>query len=126
VPLPIFYSCDRCPSYCCSYPRIVVTEADLRRLAAHLGLTPEAAARKFTKKGEEPGEVVLRHQPDETYGTVCRFLDRETRRCTVYQARPGVCRSYPGTRRCGYYDFLSFERKVQEDEDFVPIPWNRT
>jgi Fe-S-cluster containining protein len=103
-----------------------VTEADLRRLAAHLGVSPEEAARKFTKKGEEPGEVVLRHQPDETYGTVCRFLDRETRRCTVYQARPSVCRSYPGTRRCGYYDFLSFERKVQEDEDYVPIPWNRT
>lgn len=123
--LPVFYNCDRCPSYCCSYPRIAVSEADLRRLAAHFGLSPEATARKHTKKGEEPGEVILRHQPDETYGTVCHFLDRETRRCTVYEARPSVCRAYPGTRRCGYYDFLAFERRVQEDEDFVPIPWNR-
>src|SRR3954462_10322195 len=58
-----FYCCDRCPSYCCSYPRIPVQDSDIRRLALHLGLAPEIVARKFTKKSEEPGEVILRHQP---------------------------------------------------------------
>jgi Fe-S-cluster containining protein len=118
--MPTFYNCDRCPSFCCSYPRIIVGEGDVRRLAKHFELTPEAAGRKFTRKGEEPGERILRHQPDETYGSVCRFLDLETRRCTVYAARPQVCREYPGAVRCGYYDFLSFERRVQEDPDHVP------
>jgi uncharacterized protein len=122
--LPIFYSCDRCPSYCCSYPRIPVQPADVKRLARHLGLTVETATRKFTKKGEEPGERILRHQPDAVYGTVCRFLDRDSRRCTVYEARPGVCRDYPGACRCGYYDFLAFERRVQEDPEFVPSTWH--
>ncbi len=98
--------------------------ADVTRLAAHFGLSPEAARRKFTKKGEEPGEVVLRHRPDEVYGTACRFLDRQTRRCTVYDARPGICRLFPATVRCGYYDFLSFERRAQEDPEFVPTCWN--
>ena len=120
-----FYCCDRCPSYCCSYPRIPVKDADIRRLARHLGMTPEAAARKFTKKGEEPGEVIMRHQPDPVYGTICRFIDLETRRCTVYEARPSICRTYPGNCRCGYYDFLSFERKVQDDPDFVPSTFNQ-
>ena len=118
--MPTFYNCDRCPAFCCSYPRIGVSDGDVRRLAKHFGIGPETARRKFTRKGEDPGERVLRHQPDAVYGSVCRFLDLETRRCTVYEARPEVCRAYPGAVRCGYYDFLSFERRVQEDPDHVP------
>lgn len=118
--LPIFYSCDRCPAYCCSYDRIVVTDADIRRLAKHFGLSVGEARRTLTKAGEEKGERVLRHQKDHVYKSVCRFLDRETRRCTIYAARPGICREYPGSSRCGYYDFLSFERNAQEDPDFIP------
>jgi Fe-S-cluster containining protein len=122
--LSIFYNCVRCPAYCCSYPRIPVQPEDVLRLAQHFGLSPESAARKFTRKGAVRGERILRQQPDETYGSVCRFLDLETRRCTVYDVRPGVCREYPGAARCGYYDFLSFERRIQEDPDFIPSTWN--
>lgn len=122
--LSIFYNCNRCPAYCCSYPRIPVQPEDVLRLAVHFGLSPESAARKFTKKGEVRGERILRQRPDDTYGSVCRFLDQDTRRCTVYEVRPGVCREYPGAARCGYYDFLSFERRIQEDPDFIPSTWN--
>lgn len=118
--LPIFYSCDRCPAYCCSYDRIVATDADIRRLAKHFGLSVAKARQTLTKAGEEEGERVLRHHRDHVYKSVCRFLDRETRRCTVYAARPEICREYPGSSRCGYYDFLSFERNAQEDPDFIP------
>jgi len=124
VGLTIFYNCSRCPAYCCSYPRIPVQASDVERLAQHFGITAEAAARKFTKKSDEPGEKVLKHQPDKVYGTICRFLDTETRRCTVYEARPEICRAFPGTARCGYYDFLSFERRAQEDPEFIPSCWN--
>ena len=123
--MPNFYNCDRCPAYCCSYPRVPIEEADVHRLALHLNLPFETVARKFTKKGDEPGEVILRHKPDPIYGTACKFLDRETRRCTVYQGRPSICRTYPGCPRCGYYDFLSFERRAQEDPEFIPSTFNR-
>jgi Fe-S-cluster containining protein len=122
--LPIFYNCNRCPSYCCSYPRIPIQPEDVVRLALHFGITPEAAGRKFTKKSEVAGERILRQQPDDTYGSVCRFLDLDTRRCSIYEARPEVCRDYPGPGRCGYYDFLSFERRIQEDPEFIPSTWN--
>jgi uncharacterized protein len=114
-----YYNCDRCPAYCCSYPRIVVTEADVKRLANHFGLSLDAAYKKLTKKGQEKGEVVLRHQKDEHFGTVCQFLDTETRGCTIYKARPRICRDFPGTSRCGYYEFLKFERMLLEDPDYV-------
>jgi len=96
----------------------------LARLASHFGVSLATARRKFVRRGEEPGELILRHAPDPVYGTACQFLDRETRRCGIYAARPAICRDYPGPR-CGYYDFLSFERRAQEDPEFVPSTFNR-
>jgi Fe-S-cluster containining protein len=113
------YDCLKCPAYCCSYDRISVEKADLNRLARHFGVDPETARRRFTKNVE--GEQVLRHQKDKIYGTICMFLDTKTRRCTIYDARPGVCHEYPDRPRCGYYDFLKWERRHQEDEDFIPL-----
>lgn len=122
--LPVFYDCHNCPSYCCSYPRIEVKTADLRRLARHFGIDEETAGRRFTKKGDEPGERVLRHQKDEVYGTVCRFLDLEKRTCTVHSARPSICRAHPGLPTCHYYTFLSAERRYQDDPEFVARAYN--
>jgi len=115
----VLYNCDRCPAYCCSYPRIIVNKTDVKRLAKHFGLTLQKAYKKFTKKGHEKGEIILRHQKDEHFGTICQFLDQETRGCTVYKARPKICRDFPGTKRCGYYEFLKFERMLLEDKDYV-------
>jgi hypothetical protein len=119
VPPKLSYDCLKCPAYCCSYERIEVTKRDIRRLAKHFHVDPETAKLRFTKLRE--GEQVLRHQKDKIYGSVCMFLDTKTRRCTIYDARPGVCHEYPDQPRCGYYDFLSWERKFQEDEDFIPL-----
>lgn len=113
------YDCAKCPAYCCSYERISVSKRDINRLANHFQIDPETASRRFTKTVE--GERVLRHQKDKFFGSICMFLDTKTRRCTIYDARPGVCHEYPDKARCGYYDFLQWERKHQEDEEFVPM-----
>lgn len=118
APRPL-YDCSKCPAYCCSYDRIVVTKRDIARLAKHFGLDVETARAKFTKVVEK--EQVLRHQKDEIYGSVCMFLDKEKRRCTIYNARPGVCHEYPDWSRCGYYEFLKWERRQQDDPDFIPL-----
>lgn len=115
----IKYDCSKCPGYCCSYDRIEVKDRDLARLARHFGLEVEEAERKFTR-WYGPKERILKHRKDEIFGTICRFFDREERRCTVYEARPAVCREYPNGARCGYYEFLKFERKHQDDDEFIP------
>lgn len=119
----IHYDCSKCPGYCCSYPRIEVKDADLRRLAKHFGVGLEQAERRFTRNyaSDEGNERILRHRKDEVYGSICAFFDTDARRCTVYAARPTVCRQYPNGGRCGYYEFLKFERKHQDDPDFVPL-----
>ena len=113
------YDCAKCPAYCCSYDRIVVEKRDLARLAKHFGVDPETARLRFTKIRD--GEQVLRHQKDKIYGSICMFLDLKSRRCTIYSARPGVCHEYPDRPRCGYYEFLRWERRHQENEEFIPL-----
>jgi len=113
------YNCNKCPAYCCSYAQIVITKTDIKRLAKHFSISTDAAQKKFTKKGETKGERILRHQFDPYFTTICRFLDTDTRNCTIYKARPEICREFPGKRTCGYYDFLTFERLTQEDPDWI-------
>jgi uncharacterized protein len=116
------YDCSKCPGYCCSHARIAVSDADIARLARHFGLPLETARRRFTYRYQtkEVDEQLLRHQRDHIYKSVCRFFDTQERRCTVYEARPNVCRRYPYGNVCGYYLFLKFERAHQDDDDFIP------
>ena len=119
------YNCDRCPAYCCTYPRIEVKKRDLKRLAKHFELSFDQAKKRFTKKGHDKGEIILRHREDEHFATACMFLDPDSRNCTIYEARPKICRDFPGTRRCGYYDFLTFERRALEDPDHISVTDSR-
>ena len=114
------YNCSKCPGYCCSYPVIPLTKRDVQRLADHFGLGFKDARKKFTKvDGDEP--YAMRRKEDEHFGRICRFFDTEARRCTIYTARPATCRSYPYAKTCGYWEFLKFERDLQDDKEFVAM-----
>ena len=117
---PRFYNCSKCPAHCCSYEYIPVGPADVLRLAKHHGLAPAAAAKRFTTLVQGGKLRVLRHQKDAIFGSVCQFLNLETRQCGNYDARPKICRDHPGSVRCGFYDFLCSERELQEDPDYFP------
>jgi Fe-S-cluster containining protein len=119
LPVRVHYSCAKCPAFCCTYTDIEVTKHDLERIARHFDLSIRDAKAKYTKM-ESSGKVrVMRHRSDKHFITACMMLDQETRRCTMYEARPAVCRKYPDSSRCGYYEFLKFERNQQGDEDHV-------
>lgn len=122
---PVFYDCDNCPSYCCTYPQIGVEREDVERLAHGLGLDVDTARRRLTMDGNNPGKRVMRHFRDPIFGTVCRLLDLETRRCKAYEFRPNACRNFPGAPTCHYYQFLMAERRMQGDPDVVVRAYNR-
>ncbi|MBA3320798.1 MAG: YkgJ family cysteine cluster protein [Pyrinomonadaceae bacterium] len=117
----IFYDCTKCPAFCCGiYERVSVTKRDLNRLARYFSVTVEVATRRYTKLWGK-SERVLRRTPDPLLGEACRFLDRQTRGCSIYHGRPNVCREYPARPRCAYYDVLQFERTQQDDPDVLPL-----
>lgn len=112
------YDCLKCPGFCCSYPLIAITKADVERLAKHHNVSVDSARSRFTKEAYG-AKYVLKRKEDEHFGRICRFFDTDKRRCSIYEARPSVCRDYPKESRCGYYDFLTFERAQQDDETWV-------
>lgn len=115
-----YFDCTKCPAFCCSiYERVQVTKRDITRLAKHFGLTFEVARRRFTKQWQD--ERVLKRVKDVIFPETCAFLDQEKRGCTIYHARPAVCREYPDRVRCAYYDVLRFERRQQDDEAVIPL-----
>ena len=121
IPVRAKYSCLKCPGYCCSYPEIEVTPRDIERLGRHFGLEYKEAEERFTKYDPVEKVRLLRHRKDRVFESTCMLFDQEKRRCTVYESRPAVCRGYPDSNRCGYYEFLKFERAHQDDKDFIAL-----
>ena len=80
------FNCAKCPGYCCSHGRIAVSDYDISRLARFFGISARLARRRlsYRYRAGDVDEYILRHHKDHIYKSVCRFLDRETRRCTVY------------------------------------------
>jgi len=114
------YDCTKCPAYCCSiYERVPVTKSDVGRLAKHFNVSFETATQRYTKLFGS--ERILRRKADPIFGEACKFINPETRQCTVYDARPKVCREFPEEPRCAYYDLLEFERRQQHDPGVVPV-----
>jgi len=113
------YDCSKCPGYCCSYPLIEVGRRDIRRLAKHFGISYQQAETRYTRFDRSEKVRSLRQQEDRHFGRICKLFDTKKRQCTVYESRPAVCREYPDGKRCGYYEFLQFEREHQDDPTFV-------
>ena len=75
--------CTACASCCKTLP-IIVTRVAVKRLAAVLEQSPKDFGESYLRKSEE-GRVCA-NQP-------CPLL--EGTRCSCYEVRPTVCRSYP-------------------------------
>jgi Fe-S-cluster containining protein len=81
--------CGRCCRTHGEYAHVYVDDDELAALARLLGMTPGAFRRRYTTT-DELGWSELRFHGDR-----CIFLDDATNRCTVYEARPTQCRTFP-------------------------------
>lgn len=116
------YDCLKCIGYCCAiYERVAVSNSDLRRLARYFKVSVDEAERRYTRVHPTSGERVLKRTADPLFGKSCMFQHPEKRVCTIYEGRPSVCREYPVTKNCAYYDMLKWERKQQGDDRFAPV-----
>jgi len=113
--------CEGCQAGCCSLP-VEVSVADL----VQLGILGPGDAREDSKHLERallargviqaglasPGSFILR----QTDAGVCRYLGAD-RRCTVYERRPEVCRSFPSIGpRAGFCPANPLEQGPRKDQ----------
>ena len=85
------FSCTSC-GHCCRHEPgyVFLSEEDLAALADHRGIGREAFVAKYCRSVDLG--IALRLSLNETSGNDCVFWSGG---CTVYEARPLQCRSYP-------------------------------
>jgi Fe-S-cluster containining protein len=84
------FTCTGCGNCCTGAPGYVwVREEDIERLAAHLGLDVDAFERRYVRR------VGIRKSLIEYSDGDCVFFDPQKRNCSVYEARPLQCRTWP-------------------------------
>lgn len=89
----LFFECTQCGN-CCSGPGtgfVWVTEEEVGRIAKAIGMEEDLDGfeRRFTRRIGARVSLVEYSDGD------CIFLDPESRRCSVYEARPTQCRTWP-------------------------------
>ncbi|MDA1049260.1 MAG: YkgJ family cysteine cluster protein [Planctomycetota bacterium] len=85
------FKCTQCGNCCTGAPGYVwVNQAEVEAIAAELG---ESDVDAF--EAEYVHKVGIRRSLREFPNGDCVFFDNETRRCTVYNARPRQCRTWP-------------------------------
>lgn len=91
--------CDNCVANCCRLP-VEVRTADLIRMGlmdAFEADEPKSVAKRLMQDG-----IIARFNHKTSIFTLvqhssgdCLYLDRQTRRCSIYDKRPDTCRNHP-------------------------------
>lgn len=83
------FKCTGCGGCCTGTPGYVyLSEADLHKLAAHFNITPKEFVENYAR---QEGEFYVLLDRPGSYD--CTFL--KDKRCSVYEARPTQCRTFP-------------------------------
>src|SRR5262245_3191989 len=93
--------CDACQATCCTMP-VEVKLADLVRIGVVDPFEAEhEAPKQIAKRLEKAGVIEHFNFKHGVYTLArrasgdCRYLDAQTRRCTIYELRPNTCRNHP-------------------------------
>jgi Fe-S-cluster containining protein len=107
--------CTQCAN-CCKTSTTAITDRDIDRLSHHLRISRERFLADYTMPDDE-GELSLRYTPE--FG--CCFLEENL--CSVYDARPDICRRYPHMVR-GNGSIASRMWSIVERAAICPIVYN--
>jgi uncharacterized protein len=84
------FECSQCGDCCTGAPGFVwVVAEEIKVLAEHVGLSVADFEEKYVRK------VGIRKSLIEFADGACVFFDTTKRKCTVYEARPRQCKTWP-------------------------------
>lgn len=91
--MPIFWECQRCTA-CCRWPgQVKLTDLEIHRLAAHLGLDESVFIQRYTRLRLDRQGLALEEQTDGA----CIFLIGGS--CQVQEVKPRQCLDFPNLWR---------------------------
>lgn len=77
--------CTTCAN-CCKTMTPTYSQTDIKRIAAHFGLSTKEFYNRYLTKDEDNGDVINQQQP-------CPFLKDD--KCSIYAIRPKDCADFP-------------------------------
>jgi Fe-S-cluster containining protein len=89
-------SCVSCGN-CCKTMTPTWKKSEVKKMAAHLGMTYKEFYDKWLYTEEETGDIMNRSTP-------CQFFDLKKGLCTVYELRPHDCATFPHLFRKDFAD----------------------
>ncbi len=82
------FKCTECGKCCSGFEGFVwLSPQDIEKLSKHFGLTSEDFLKKYTRKIGNRTSLIEKRNFD------CIFY--KDKKCTVYQARPSQCKTFP-------------------------------
>ena len=103
--------CTTCAN-CCKEVSPILSQTDVMRLSEYLGIGISDFSERYLKPSKDADRHRIRERP-------CPFLRKN--RCTVYEARPDACRSFPHLHK---KDFISRTIQVVTNCHICPIVIN--
>ncbi len=97
-------TCSKCEGKCCigESGYIWITTAEIKRLSMHLGITMEELQSNYLTKIRYKYTINEKLLGVNNYA--CIFFDTEKKQCSVYEARPTQCRTFP------FWDYFKTHR----------------
>ncbi len=113
--MPIFWECDRCTA-CCRWPgQVKVTDGEIARIAAHLGIGEDEFIQRHTRLNAARNGLSLLDQADGS----CAFLDGNE--CRINPAKPQQCRDFSNL-----WNFPGFEKTCRaKPVELSPDAWKQ-
>lgn len=104
--------CEACGGHCCigESGYIWINKAEIVNLAEHLNMTLDELGIKYLNKIGY--KYSIKEVQLDTNNFACAFFDLEKKQCSIYEARPKQCRTFP------FWDY--FKQNVSEVYEECP------
>lgn len=99
-------ACLSCAN-CCKSMTPTYTNADMRRISAHLGMTVDEFKKKWLYKDRSSGDWMNRKTP-------CQFLNLTDNKCSIYEIRPADCAGFPHLPKRKMVDYIHVHKQNVE------------
>ncbi|MCF6289883.1 MAG: YkgJ family cysteine cluster protein [Desulfobacterales bacterium] len=93
--------CNYCPGYCCYRSpgaSLLLTAADINRLARYFGISDGEVRRRFLENRKNTFKL------NQDGACIFQAGDRLVKRCTIHMVRPDQCRRFPYDKPCPYLE----------------------
>ena len=99
---------------CCKKMTPTFTPKDIKRIAAHLGMTAKAFKDKWLKQEPKDKDWVNKKEP-------CQFLNLQDNKCSIYEVRPADCAGFPHLRKRKMVEYIHVH---QQNIEYCPASFN--